>query len=46
MTEFQHLLVAIVVFMVIWHLFIKRYFATEKDRATWQAIMNKWFLGE
>lgn len=46
MTEFQHAIVGMVVFMVIWHLFIKRYFATEKDHATWQAIISKWLSGE
>ncbi len=46
MTEFQHLLVALVVLGVLWHLFIKRYFVTEKDLATWEELISKWLSGE
>lgn len=43
MTDFQHMLVGYTIVMVLWHVFIKHYFITEKDKQRWEEILNKFF---
>lgn len=43
MTQFEHNIVAIIVLITLWHLFIKKYFVTEKKVQDWQELMIKWF---
>ncbi len=41
MTEIQHAIVGFIVMVILWQLFLKRYFMLEKDRAAWQEAINK-----
>lgn len=43
MNQLEHNIVAIIIFIVLWHLFIKKYFVTEKNVEDWQELISKWF---
>ena len=43
MTDLQHALVGGLVFMVLWNLFIKRHFKTEKAEMEWDEVLRKFF---
>lgn len=44
MSEIQHAIVGYAVLMVLWHVFIKQFFITEKDLTTWQSIIEKFLF--
>lgn len=44
MTQWQHSIIATTILMVIWKLFLKKYFITQKDVSRWQEIFTKFFF--
>ena len=43
MTELEHFFLGALINFMLWHLFFKKYFVTEKDKKTWTEIMLKYF---
>jgi hypothetical protein len=43
MTDFQHAMVGGIILMLLWHLFIKRHFITEKDVKTWEDFFKQYW---
>ncbi|KKP35371.1 MAG: hypothetical protein UR26_C0006G0055 [candidate division TM6 bacterium GW2011_GWF2_32_72] len=43
MTAFEHQIVGLIVFFLIWMLFLKRYFYTKKNMQDIQKVINEFF---
>jgi hypothetical protein len=43
MTQAMHLLIAMIILTIIWHLFLKKFFVTEKEIQRWQTFWDKFF---
>jgi len=43
MTQNEHSFIASLILIILYAVFLKRYFVTEKNRREWQKIVGRWF---
>lgn len=43
MTEIQHMLLANVIFLILWYLWLQPYFVSGKDVKKWKEIFKRYF---
>ncbi len=43
MTQWQHSFLGVIIFLIIWHLFLKNYFYDEEEHQWWKKFWSRFF---